>query len=133
METSPILVVAAVILSRDTILLHQRRKGDTLEGTWEFPGGKVEEGETPVEALTREIREELGIGIRVEEKLGEIIHNYPHAHIKLMAFKALTPTKRIYSNEGKIRWVSPHEIEGYNLSPADIRLWKKIKDALVHK
>ena len=133
METSPILVVAAVILSRDTILLHQRKKGDTLEGTWEFPGGKVEEGETPVEALTREIREELGIGIRAEEKLGEIIHTYPHAHIKLMAFKALTPTKRIYSNEGEIRWVSPHEIEGYNLSPADRKLWKKIKNALVHK
>lgn len=133
METSPIPVVAAVILSRGTILLHRRKKGDALEGTWEFPGGKVEEGETPVEALTREIKEELGIEIRVEEKLGEIIHTYPHVHIKLMAFKALTPTEKIHSNEGEIRWVSPLEIEGYNLSPADRRLWKKIKDALVHK
>jgi len=133
MEASPIPVVAAVILLGDFILLHQRKKGDALEGTWEFPGGKVEKGETPAEALTREIKEELGIEIKVEEKLGEIVHTYPHAHIKLMAFKALPLTKRIHSNEGKVCWVSPHEVEGYNLSPADRRLWKRIKDALVHK
>ncbi len=133
MENPPILVVAAVILSGDVILLHKRKKGDALEGTWEFPGGKVEEEETPAEALVREIREELGLNIKVEKELGEITHTYPHIHIKLRAFKVPSTTQKVYSNEGEIRWVYPHEIEGYNLSPADRKLWKKIKDALVHK
>ena len=130
MEKEPIDVVAGVIFSGDRLLLHRRKKGDALEGTWEFPGGKVEEGETQEEALRREILEEMGLEIEVEEKLGEVVHEYPHIHIRLIAYKAQTENRKVESREGACRWVHPQEVEHYPLSPADFRLWQKIKDAL---
>lgn len=130
MEKGPIDVVAGVIIWEDRVLLHQRRKGDMLEGTWEFPGGKVEEGEGQKEALKREILEELNLEIEVKERLGEVVHRYPHIHIRLIAYKALAQGEETESREGRCLWVRPHEVENYLLSPADSRLWRKIKDAL---
>ncbi len=130
MEKDPVDVVAGVIFHQGRILLHQRQKGDALEGTWEFPGGKVEEGERPQEALKREIQEETGLDIEVQEKLGEVTHTYPHIHIRLMAYKALASQGNVDSREGLCRWVLPREVERFPLSPADARLWRQIKDAL---
>ena len=130
MEKEPIDVVAGVIFSGDRLLLHRRKKGDALEGTWEFPGGKVEEGETQEGALRREILEETGLEIEVEEKLGEVVHEYPHIHIRLIAYKAQAENRKMESREGTCRWVHPQEVEHYLLSPADSRLWQEIKDAL---
>lgn len=83
----PILVVAAVIRRADgRILLAQRLPGGPHGGLWEFPGGKVEPGETPAGALVREIQEELGITVAVGEPLLTVEHTYPHLAIRLMAY-----------------------------------------------
>ncbi len=130
MADGPVEVVAGVIFRGEKLLLHQRRKGDALEGTWEFPGGKVEEGEGPREALKREIREETGLEIEVLDKLAEVTHRYPHIHIRLVAYRALALEGKVESREGPCLWVHPREVESYPLSPADARLWKKMKHAL---
>ncbi len=130
MDKGPIDVVAGVIFHRDRLLLHQRKKGDALEGTWEFPGGKIEAGENPGMALKREIMEEMGLKITVRERLGEVIHRYPHIHIRLVAYRALASQGEVESREGKCCWVHPRDVEKFQLSPADQRLWQLIKDAL---
>ncbi len=129
----PVPVVAAVILFNGRILLHQRKKGDALEGTWEFPGGKVEKGETPEGALKREIKEEIGLEIAVMERMGEVVHRYPHIYIRLTAYKAIPKGVVLNSTEGICHWVHPREVENYPLSPADRRLWRQIRDALDSK
>ena len=130
MKEEVVDVVAGVIFRGHSLLLHQRKKGDALEGTWEFPGGKVERGEGEEEALKREIMEEMGLEIEVKERLGEVVHQYPHIHIRLIAYRATTRDERLTSREGKCLWVLPEEVEKFPLSPADARLWEQIKDAL---
>jgi len=130
MRKDPVDVVAGVIFHQGLILLHQRKKGDLLEGTWEFPGGKIEEGESEKEALKREIMEEMGLEIEVKEKLGEVVHPYPHIHIRLLAYKATARDGKLDSREGKCLWIPPGEVEKFPLSPADARLWQRIRDAL---
>jgi 8-oxo-dGTP diphosphatase len=130
MDKNPVDVVAGVIFHGDRLLLHQRKKGDALEGSWEFPGGKVERGEREEEALKREIMEEMDLEIQVEKKLGEVIHEYPHILIRLIAYRAAARDKRLESREGKCLWVRPREVEKFPLSPADAKLWEQIKDAL---
>jgi 8-oxo-dGTP diphosphatase len=131
MAKKPVEVVAGIIFNNHDILLHQRGKGDALEGSWEFPGGKVKKGESHQKALIREIQEELNLTIEVQEKLGEITYNYPHIHIRLVAYKALSEKREAECTEGNFQWVSPREVAGYTLSPADKILWRNISDALV--
>lgn len=85
-STSLILVVAAVIRRGHEILLHQRPAGGWGAGRWEFPGGKVEPGEQPREALARECREELGVEIEVRTPIDLIAHTYPDGKSVTLAF-----------------------------------------------
>ena len=86
-SSQPIPVVAAVIRRGDgRILLAQRLPGGPHGGLWEFPGGKVEPGETPEGALVREIQEELGVTVAVGDHLLTVEHTYPHIVIRLMAY-----------------------------------------------
>lgn len=121
-KAAPVEVVAAVI--RDAagrVLLAQRRPGGPHGDLWEFPGGKVEAGESPEEALAREIREELGVAIRVGERLTRVDHAYPHLHIRLSAYRA-----RI--REGTLRalhcqafcWVAPERLLDRPMPEADL-------------
>jgi len=79
-------VTAAIILKDNLVLIAQRAPSDILAGKWEFPGGKLELGETPQECLKREIREELDADIEVLDFFGESIYAYHNGTIKLMAF-----------------------------------------------
>jgi len=125
-------VAAAIIVNGGKILIAQRAENQNLAGKWEFPGGKVESGETPEECLVREIKEELGIKIEVDKFFAESIYRYATGTIKLIAYKARwIEGEYKLSVHSQIKWVKPDELEYYDLAPADISFVKKLKDELV--
>jgi len=82
-----IVKVTAAILEKDgRIIIALRKSSDHLSGKWEFPGGKIEPGETPEECLSRELKEEFDIDVTIGEHLGSNIHHYDHISIELMAY-----------------------------------------------
>lgn len=119
-------VVAAVIERNDRrLLIAQRRRGDTSPLKWEFPGGKVEEGETPEDALARELKEELGAGLQKCAPIGRVVHKYAKTpdQLEILFFAAaiadgeLTP--RAFE---KIAWVLPKELGDYDFLAANAGL-----------
>lgn len=118
MTTSPILVVAGVITDGDSILITQRF--DHEGGLWEFPGGKVEQGETEPEALARELLEELSIKVEVGEYLTETLHHYPTKSILLKSYrcKLVEGELTLHCHQAKA-WVSQSELDDYIFSDAD--------------
>jgi 8-oxo-dGTP diphosphatase len=87
-DVKTVLVSAGVVIEYGKVLLSERKKGDHLEGKWEFPGGHVEPGEDPRDALARELREELGIECTVHNIVELTFHRYPHKTLLLMFFLA---------------------------------------------
>ncbi len=127
----PIDVAAAVIEKNGMILIARRKKGDALEGKWEFPGGKVREGEEPEECIVREIREELSLEIKVEEFLCESLYSYPDKTIRLIIFRAVltddaAPHLKAHDS---ILWAHPMELLNYDFAPADIPVVRKLVSA----
>jgi mutator protein MutT len=80
------VVTAAIIRKNGSVLLARRAPEEKLGGFWEFPGGKVENGETPEECLARELAEELGILARIGEKCAESLHQYDHGNFRIVAY-----------------------------------------------
>lgn len=122
-------VTAAIIINNNRVLIAQRAPDDKLAGKWEFPGGKIEPGETPQECLKREIREELDVEIEVLGFFGESIYQYNSGTIKLMAFwcKWVSGdiTLKVHSN---MAWADHHELDLYDFAAADILLVNKLKE-----
>lgn len=113
-------VVCGIIFKDGLILLARRKKGKSLEGFWEFPGGKLEKKESEIIALKRELREELGIDIYDEERIGINLHDYDTFKIKLIAYRCKTksfPTK--FNDHDKVEWVDKKDIADYKLADAD--------------
>lgn len=122
------LVAAAIIISHGKVLIAQRAQGLRLAGKWEFPGGKVEPGETPEECLKREIREELGIEIAVDGFFGESVYHYDIGPIRLLAYKASwTGGDLRLTEHEQIKWVKPEKLDDYDFSPADLPFIEKLK------
>lgn len=118
---STIKVTAAVLLWKGRILIAQRSLDDPLAGKWEFPGGKIEPGETPQRCLKREMQEELNIDVKVGEPLGTIRHKTSGTVIELTAFLTtwIGGDIRVRAHAG-YRWVAPEELGRYDFAPADL-------------
>ncbi len=117
-----IRVVAAVLYdSAQRVLLSQRPAGKTLAGLWEFPGGKLEPGESPEAALRRELYEELGIRVRSCRPLMQLQHEYPERHVELLVWTIEHFDGEARGLEGQaLRWVSVQELPTVALLPADL-------------
>lgn len=130
-----IRVVAAIIKvvnenGEPIIFATQRGYGD-LKGGWEFPGGKIEEGETPREALVREIKEELETEISVGELIDTIEFDYPTFHLSMDCFWAEIVTGDLVLKEHEAsKWLTKAELDSVNWLPADITLIGKVQSEL---
>lgn len=125
-----IRVVAAVIREGNQIFATERGYGD-LKGGWEFPGGKIEPGETPQEALVREIKEELDTLIEVGELIDTIEYDYPTFHLSMDCFWCRTIEGDLVLKEaGAAKWLYKSELDSVAWLPADITLIDKIKRSL---
>ena len=123
-----IKVVAAVIEKNGKFLLCKRGTGGNCPFLWEFPGGKIEEGETPFDAIIREIREELSVEIEPEEIFLEYPFSYPDKEIYFYFIRAkiisedIKPTFHVDT-----KWLSPMELDTLEYCPADLSTVKKLK------
>lgn len=127
-----IRVAAAIIKSANEngepiIFATQRGYGD-LKGGWEFPGGKIEKGETPKEALVREIREELEINIVVRELIDTIEYDYPTFHLSMDCFWAeIVSGDMVLTEHEAAKWLTKDELDSVEWLPADLMLIHKIR------
>lgn len=130
-----IVLVSAVALidPDDRVLLARRPEGKALAGLWEFPGGKVEPGETPETALIRELREELGIETR-ESCLAPLCfasHGYDDSHLLMPLFVCRRWQGIVTPREGQeLAWVRPRDMGAYPMPPADLPLIPILRDWL---
>ena len=116
-----IIVVGAVITRDNLVLAAQRSATMSLPGMWEFPGGKIEPGETEQEALVREIDEELGAEILVGERITSTRHEYDFGFVTLTTFYATLMSESIDRTEhSELRWVTAEEMRDLDWAPADI-------------
>ena len=118
----PIIKVTGAVLERKGSIMIAKRKADShLAGMWEFPGGKVETGESPEECLRRELEEEFAILVNVGAHLGTRVYHYDHLSVELLVY-------RVYWESGDIRvrvhdsiaWVPVQRLTEYRFSPADV-------------
>ena len=124
----PVVVAAAVVLRDGLVLLTRRAEGQHLAGLWEFPGGKLEEGESPEQALARECREECAIEVEVVEILDVTHHRYPEKDVLLLFYRCEWVSGDVqHLQVADHAWVAPAEIDAYPLPPADERVVARIK------
>ena len=122
-----IRVAAAVIREGDKIFATAKGYGE-FKGMWEFPGGKIEEGETPHQALVREIKEELEVDIEVGEWIQTIEYDYPTFHLSMDCFWAKIVAGEIVLKEAEAaRWLTRDELGDVEWLPADITLIEEIR------
>jgi mutator protein MutT len=129
LNSHSIIEVAIALVRRDGRLLIARRPGGThLAGLWEFPGGKVEEGETPAQCLVRELREEIGIEIAVGDPHEVLEFVYPERQVRIYPFEcSLLAGVPHPIGCAELRWVTPAELADYEFPPANATLLAKIK------
>jgi len=118
----PMVTVTGAILAKNgKLLIAKRAVADKLGNKWEFPGGKVEDGETPEACLTRELKEELAIEVHVGAFLGENVHRYADGVIRLLAYQVFWLAGELESKvHDEVKWVSPEELDQYDFAPADV-------------
>ncbi len=125
-QRKTIEVVAAIILRDGKLFATQRGYGEWKDW-WEFPGGKIELGESPEDALKREIREELATEIEVEDLLTTVEYNYPQFHLTMHCFLCSIITGQLSLLEHEdARWLSMEELDSVKWLPADVDVLKSV-------
>ena len=123
-----IKVVAAIIIHENKIFATQRGYGEFKDG-WEFPGGKIEPGETPQEALVREIKEELYIDIEVKDFLETVEYDYPEFHLSMDCFFCTIKSGELVLKEHEAaKWLTVETLDSVDWLPADEEVIRKIKN-----
>lgn len=123
-------VVAAIIRNENKIFATQRGYGEFKDG-WEFPGGKIEENETPEQALVREIKEELDADIKVGELIDWVEYDYPNFHLSMGCFWAEIISENLVLKEHEAaRWLTREQLDDVDWLPADLALIEKIKESM---
>jgi 8-oxo-dGTP diphosphatase len=127
-----VIVAACALLDpKGAVLIAKRSEGRPLAGLWEFPGGKVETGEQPEEALIRELHEELGIEIAMRDltPLTFASHAYPNFHLLMTVYLCRRWQGRVTAHEGQeLLWVKPDTLHRYDMPPADEPLKIALRD-----
>lgn len=128
-----LLVVAAVIVQGDRVLVTRRPNGSPLAGYWEFPGGKVEAGEHPRDALVRELREELGVQACVREPVDVTYHQDAHKSVVMILFHTRlaehSPPPQCLGVDA-IAWRQDHELQASDFPPADVAALSAVRELL---
>ena len=123
-----LIVAAAIIINQNKVLIAQREEGSNMEFKWEFPGGKIEENETPEQCLIREIKEELDIEIEPIEIYKTVRHRHKDKDILLLAYIC-----RCIRGEGRpvegndFQWIEKNQLDHFEYTPADVDIVEKLK------
>lgn len=126
-----IRVTAAIIKSNDKILIAQRKSEDDIfGGFWEFPGGKIEDGETPEECMERELMEELEIEVKVGTLITSNKHRYPNGYFELLAYRVQHIGGNFVLNDhDEIKWITIDEIYNFVFPPANTPIINYLKNS----
>jgi len=121
--------VTAAIIERDgKILIAQRSSTSSLPNKWEFPGGKVEVGETPEECLARELLEEFEIFVSVGDFIAESVYSYERKTVRLLGFRVKYDDEiKVMNAHDDVRWVPVEELLDYDLAPADVPIAREVQ------
>jgi len=126
-------VVAALILNDGKFLVCQRTRHQTMPMKWEFPGGKIEEGEQPRDALRRELDEELGIDAIIGDEVLRIRHEYPNRSSVELRFFVVREYQKEIENKifNDLRWAERNELPGFDFLEADVELVRQLAEGKI--
>ena len=120
-------VTAAILVKNGKVLIAKRKPDDKQPGKWEFPGGKIEAGESARECLKREMQEEFEIEVRVGKFLAESIYHYPHGSIRLLAYQAEWQAGDLdLKDHADYAWAQCDRLAEFDFAPADLPFVRKL-------
>lgn len=124
-------VVAAVVICPAGVLLCQRPDGPHLPLLWEFPGGKIDPGESPRQALERELREELDVASSIASRVATVEHHYPEKSVRIQFFAAdiVGVPRPVVHRE--LRWIAAADLDDYEVPPANRSVVRMVRDGAV--
>lgn len=122
-----IKVVCGIIFQNNKVLISRRKADKSLGGFWEFPGGKIEQGEQAEDSLKRELLEELGMKVEVIGYFMTNIHRYENFEIELMAFKCnFIEASYVMTDHDEHKWIDVADLKNFNLAPADVSIVEEV-------